>query len=188
MKDHRSIHRYVGITAILTLSSLAAFADNVKSDHDKNADFSKIHTYSWGQVKTSNPLYQTRIKEAVDHDLQAKGWRYVESGGDATVFATGEVHNQTDLQTTYDSFGPGWGGRWGWGGWGWGMGGGFGEATTTTSEKPMAHLVLDIFNSSDKELLFRAVITRDVSDKSDKNVKSVDKDIERALKDFPPKQ
>ena len=47
--------------------------------------------------------------------------------------------------------------------------------------------MLDIFNSSDKTILFRSVITRDVSDKSDKNVKGLDKDIEKALKDFPPK-
>ncbi len=64
---------------------------------------------------------------------------------------------------------------------------GFGDAMTTTTEQPVAHMVLDIFNSSDKKLMFRGVITRDVSDKSDKNVKSLDKDIEKALKDFPPK-
>ena len=188
MKHHPSIHKFLGIASILALTSLAAFADDVRTDHDKNADFSKIHTYSWGQVKTSNPLYQTRIREAVDKELQAKGWQYVQSGGDATVFATGEVHNQTELQTTYDSFGPGWGGGWGWRGLGWGMGGGFGESTTTATEKPMAHLVLDIFNSSDREILFRAVITRDVSNNSDKNAKNIDKDIKKALKDFPPKR
>ncbi len=187
MKHPSTFPSLVGLTALLALSSLVAFADNVKTDHNKNADFYHIHTYSWGQIKTSNPLYKSRIKEAVDHDLQAKGWQYVESGGDATVFATGKVHNQTELQTTYNNFGPGWGGGWGWGGWGWGIGGGFGEATTSTTEKPMAHLVIDIFGSSNKTLLFRAVITRDVSDKSDKNEKNVDKDIEKAFKDFPPK-
>ena len=167
---------------------MAVLADDVKTDHDKDADFSRIHTYSWGQVKTSNPMYQTRIKEAVDKDLQAKGWQMVESGGDATVFATGEVHNQTELQTTYDNFGPGWGGGWGWRRWGWGAGGGFGEAETTTTQQPVAHLVLDIFQSGDKTLLFRGIITRDVSGKSDKNIKSLDKDIDKALKDFPPKK
>jgi len=179
--------KHLTLGAVLAIATVAALADNVKTDFDKNADFSRIHTYSWGQVKTSNPLYQTRIKEAVDRDLQGKGWQMVPSGGDATVFATGEVHNQTELQTTYDNFGPGWGGGWGWRGWGWGAGGGFGEATTTTSQQLVGHLVLDIFSSNDKALLFRGMITRDVSDKSDKNVKGLDKDIEKALKDFPPK-
>ena len=187
MRSSISIHKTLGLAGIFALAGVALLADNVKTDYDKNADFSRVHTYSWGQVKTSNELYQSRIKQAVDKDLQAKGWQMVESGGDATIFATGQVHNQTELQTTYDSFGPGWGGGWGWGGWGWGMGGGIGEASTTTTQQPVAHLVLDIFSSNDKKLMFRAVITRDVSDKSDKNVRSLDKDIEKALKDFPPK-
>jgi len=187
MKHHFQVRKHLALVGVFTLAAVAVLADNVKTDFDKGADFSKIHTYSWGQVKTSNPMYQTRIKQEVDRDLQAKGWQMVESGGDATIFATGEVHNQTELQTSYDNFGPGWGGGWGWGRWGWGAGAGFGEATTTETNKPVADLVLDIFQSGDKTLMYRAVISRNVSDNSDKNVKGLDKDIEKALKDFPPK-
>lgn len=71
-----------------------------------------MHTYSWGSVKTSNPLYVERIKQVVNQELQAKGWQMVESGEDTTIFANGNVHNEKELETTYNDFGPGWG----WGG------------------------------------------------------------------------
>ena len=106
----------VVLGALLISCGSIAYAD-VKTDYDKHADFSRIHTYSWGNVSTANPLFVNRVKEAVNKDLQEKGWQLVQSGGDATVFAKGEVHDQQELQTFYSGFPGGWGGRWGWGGW-----------------------------------------------------------------------
>jgi hypothetical protein len=111
----------------------------------------------------------------------------VPSGGDTTVFANGEIHNEKQLETMYDSVGPGWGGGWGWGGWGWGGGGGFGTATTMTTTQQVGSLVIDIFTVSDKKLVWRGIIQRDISDKAEKNIKGVDKDIQKLFKDFPPK-
>ncbi len=191
-KKHTPQLRSFGIAALAALVlSGAAWGDDVKKDYDHNADLSQIHTYSWGQVKTADPLYVDRIKDEVNKDLQAAGLRMVPSGGDATVFATGTVRNQQELQTMYNNLGPGfgrgWGRGWGWGGWGWGMGGGFGESTTTTVERPEAELVLDMFSSNDKKLLWRGIVQREVSNKSEKNTRSLDKDIDKLLKDFPPK-
>lgn len=166
---------------------VSARADSVKSDYSHSADFAHLHTYSWGNVKTANPLYIDRVKQAVNQALQAKGWQMVPSGGDTTVFANGEIHDEKQLETMYDSFGPGWGGGWGWGGWGWGGGGGFGTATTMTTTQQVGSLVIDIFTVSDKKLVWRGIIQRDISEKAEKNMKGVDKDIQKLFKDFPPK-
>ena len=106
--------------ALLFGSSAVVFGGNVRMDYDHSVNFSQYHTYSWGQVKTSDPFYVDRIKQAVNQHLQAKGWRLVPSGGAVTIFATDNVHNQKETQTMYDGLGGGWGGGWGWGGWGWG--------------------------------------------------------------------
>ncbi len=188
MKTLKTTNKCVGLfAAVLLTFGGSALADNTKSDYDHNADFSQYHTYSWGGVKTTNPLYVSRIRDEVNKELQAKGWQMVPNGGSTTVFATGQVHNEKQLQTMYNGFGPGWGGGWGWGGWGWGGGGGLGEETTTTTKQPVANVVIDIFASSDKKLLWRGILTRDVSDNSGKNIKNVDKDIDKLFKDFPPK-
>ncbi len=172
----------------LLLAATFAQAADVRTDYDHSINFENYHTYSWGTVQTDNPLYVDRIKSAVNQDLQAKGWQMVPSGGSATVFAIGSVKNEQELETTYNNFGGGWGRGFGYRGFGGGFGGGgFGEATTTTQQQPVGHLVLDIFDSSNHALLFRGMSDNDISKKSEKNVKNLDKDIDKMFKNFPPK-
>ncbi len=180
----KTIKLMVLAAALCLTAGLNAFAADIKTDYDHNANFSRIHTYSWGQVNTSNPLYVDRIKEAVDRDLQAKGMQMVASGGDVTVFAHGSVHNEKELETFYNGFGGGWGGRWGWGGWG---PGGWGETTTTVNNQPVAMLVIDVFDGSSKNLIWRGSSTSEVSGNVDKNTRNLDKDVDKMFKSFPPK-
>ena len=170
--------------AVLVVSSKA---DTVKSDYSHTADFAHLHTYSWGAVKTANPLYIDRVKHAVDQALQAKGWQMLPNGGDTTVFANGEIHDEKQLETMYDNVGPGWGGGWGWGGWGWGGGGGFGTSTTTTNTQQVGNLVIDIFTVSDKKLVWRGIIQRDISDKAEKNIKGSTRTSKNCSKISRPK-
>jgi Domain of unknown function (DUF4136) len=181
---------------LLLGSSVVALCDNVRTDYNHQMDFSKYHTYSWGKVKTTDPFYVDRIKQAVDQQLQSKGWQLVPSGGSITIFASDNLHNQKETQTMYDGlggdWGPGWGGGWGWGGWGWGggwagPGGGFGEATTSTTTQTTGNLVIDLFESNSKNLLWRGLATSDLSTNAAKNTKSLDSDIAKMFKGFPPK-
>ena len=177
----------------LFLTGADAFAANVRTDYDHTANFANYKTYSWGAVKASNPLIESRVKAAVDADLQQDGWQLVPSGGAATIFATTNVKNEQELETMYDGMGGGWGlgGGWGWGrGWGGGFGGGFGpggfgESTTMAVSQRVGHLVLDIFTTSDHKLLFRGVADNDLSNNSDKNTKNLNKDVADILKKLP---
>jgi hypothetical protein len=172
-------------------SSLAAFAGDVRTDYDHIANLSQYSTYSWGKIQTSNPFFVNRIQQAVDKQLQAKGWKLVPTGGAVTVFATDNVHDQQQVQTMYDNL-DGWGGGWGWGGWGWGAGWadpglGTGIATTTTIDHSIGNLVIDLFEGSSKKLLWRGLATEDLSSNADKNTKIVAGDINNMFKNFPPK-
>ena len=177
------------IVIILMGGSMAAFAGDVRTDYDHTANFSQYNTYSWGKVKTSNPFYVDRIQQAVNKQLQAKGWTLQPTGGSVTVFATDNVHDQQEVQTFYDNMGLGWGGGWGWGGWGWGGGWGPGldTATTTTTNQNVGNLVIDIFEGNSKKLLWRGLATENLSSNDNKNTKMVDGDINNMFKNFPPK-
>ncbi len=83
---------------LLLGTSLVVYGADVRTDYDKHADFSRIHTYCWGQVSTADPLYQERIKDEVNKDLQAKGWQESSGNCDATIFAKGNVRNQQELR------------------------------------------------------------------------------------------
>src|SRR3984957_4563692 len=150
MKNFRT--NALALTLLLFFATIA-LAGNVRTDYDHSADFSKYHTYSWGKVTASNPFFVSRIQQAVDQQLQAKGWQLTPSGGSVTIFASDNIHNQKEAQTMYDGFGGGWGGGWGWGGWGWGLGpypGGFGDTTTTTSNQPVGNVMIDLFEGNSK--------------------------------------
>ena len=162
-------------------SSMLALAGDVHTDYDHTIKFSQYKTYSWGKVQTTDPFYVSRIQQAVDEQLQAKGWQLQTTGGSITIFATDNIHNQQEVQTMYDNLGGGWG----WGG-GWpGPSIGLGTSTTATVDQPVANLVIDLFDGKTKKLLWRGLSTEDLSSKADKNTKMVDGDVHHMFKDFP---
>jgi Domain of unknown function (DUF4136) len=152
-------------------------AGQVKTDYDRNADFSQYKTYSWEQVKTKDALDVDRIKSAVNAALAAKGWTQVDSGGDVSVVAIEITHNQQTLNTYYDGFG---------GGWRWRGFGGMGEATTTTETYKVGTLVVDLFDAKRKELVWRGSSSDTLSNNSSKNIQNMNKDVEKMFKNFPP--
>jgi len=91
--------------AILIALCCAGVAQEVHTDHDKSANFERYHTYYWAKVQTSNPLWQQRIQDAVDKDLQAKGWQRSEGSGDVALTAVGSAHDQQEYQTFYHGLG-----------------------------------------------------------------------------------
>ena len=86
----------------------AAFAQQVKTDFDHQANFSQYKTYSWQEIKPTNSLWDARIKSAVDAQLAAKGWTQVDNGGDVAIVAIATSHTERTLQTFYDGMGGGW--------------------------------------------------------------------------------
>ena len=176
MKVQRVISVLIGVILLFAVKSSAG---DVKTDYDRGANFGQYKTYSWEQVKTKDALDVDRIKNAVNATLAAKGWMQVNSGGDVSIVAMEITHKQQSLNTFYDGFGGGWG----WRGFG---GGGFGEATTTTETYKVGTLVVDLFDTKTKQLLWRGSSSDTLSNNSNKNIKNMDKDVEKMFKDFPP--
>jgi hypothetical protein len=171
MKIQKAIMLSIVTVMLMTIPSVA---QQVKTDYDRNANFNRYKTYSWSSVKTKDPLLVDRIKSAVDATLAAKGLTQVESGGDLSITAMEITKNQQTLNTFYDG---------GFGGWRWG---GFGDATTTTETYKVGTLVVDMFDTQSKALVFRGSSSDTLSDKSDKNIKNLNKGVDKMFKHFPP--
>ena len=93
------------------------------------------------------------------------------------------LHGATETKRSLNTFYSGMGG-YGYRGWG-GMGG-MGTATTTESQYTVGTLVVDIFDATGKNLLWRGIAQDELSDKTDKNVKKLGKASDKLFKDFPP--
>jgi hypothetical protein len=179
MKLQRVAFALIGMMFLLAAKSPA---QQVKTDYDRSANFAQYKTYSWEQVKTKDALDVDRVKSAVNAALAAKGWSQVDSGGDVSIIAIETTQNQQSLNTFYDGFGGGWGyRRFGGGGFG-----GLGEATTTTETYKVGTLVVDLFDAKTKQLLWRGSSSDTLSNNSNKNIKNLDKGVQKMFKKFPP--
>ena len=173
--------RTLAVAAVISLAGLPAFAQDVKVDFDKGADFGALKTFS-AAIGTSwnNQISEQRVITEVETTLTEKGWRKVDANPDAVVVVHGATSTKRSLNTFYS--GGGYGG-YGYRGWG---GAGMGTATTTESEYTVGTLVVDIFNAKTKALVFRGTASDELSDKTDKNIKKLDKATTKMFKDFPP--
>lgn len=68
-------------------------------------------------------------------------------------------------------------------GWRWG---GFGEATTWVDNYEVGTLVIDMFDSRSKQLIWRGSASDTLPDKPDKATKDLDKSVEKMFDHFPP--
>jgi len=163
--------------AAFTLMGPMAFAQDVKVDFDKDANFGALKTFalkigtSWG-----NPISEKRVSAEIEQALTEKGWAKAdEAKADALVVLHGATQVKRDLNTFYSGMG---GYRY--------RGFGTGTAQTTVSEYTVGTLVVDIFDAKSKALVFRGTASDEISDKAEKNAKKLAKVSDKMFKDFPP--
>ena len=179
------------LTPLLATAALAAacsgsslLAQDVKTDYDHKASFAQYHTFSFAKVQTSDPFFESRIRDQVTRDLTSHGMQMVQSGGDLSIAAIGNTKNEQEYNTFYNGLGgAGFGWR-GWGGWGGGWGG---NTTTTVNQIAVGTLVVDLYATDTHQLVFRGMATSDLSNKAEKDTKKLDKAIDKMFDKFPPK-
>lgn len=168
--------KFIGLLCgMLLLVARGAFAQDVKTDFDKNQNFSQYRTYYWAKADAGgNDLWVDRLKSSVDAELQSKGWQKVDQGGDIALTGLITAQDKQQLNTFYDGMGPGWG---------WG---GMGSSTTTVSTYRTGTLVLDMYDSKTKELKWRSTAQDDLSGDPNKNQGKLEKSVKKMFEKFPP--
>ena len=178
--------------AFLAVGTNNAGAQDVRYNFAKDAKFSDYRTYKWVDIKGSdkmNELVQQQIKSALEAELGTKGLTKTDSD-DADLY----IGYQTAISTEkeFSSYSTGWGMGPGWGGGWYGGYGGMTDQTTTgsTSTIYVGELVLDMYDSKNKELVWRGVVSKtiDKDAKPDKQEKNLKKAVAKLLKNYPPKK
>ncbi|ETN94198.1 protein of unknown function [Zhouia amylolytica] len=178
---------------ILILFFVISFGNaQIRSDYDKEADFSKYRTYSFeGWEKNSdkilNDFDKKRITDALQNEFSLRGMQLVNSGGDAAITLFVVVNAKTS-KTAYTDFNNyyGYGARWGWR---YGMGAGSVSATTTISENDYNEgtFVVDMYDRETKRLIWQGIITAVVQENPSKREKAIPKKIGKLMKKYPVK-
>src|ERR1700750_859672 len=105
MKILRSITVYAAVS-LVTLTG--GFAQHVQTDFDHHANFAQYKSYSWQEIKPGASLWDSRINNAVNAQVEADGLAKVADGGDIAIVAIKTSQTQRTLQTFYDGLGGGW--------------------------------------------------------------------------------
>ena len=181
--------RGLAILVVVLLTTVSLVSAQVKSDYDKDTDFSQYKTYSFqGWEQNSDQILtkfdKERILNSFANELTLRGLTKDNSNPDVgiTLYVVVDDKTSTTAYTTYNG-GMGYGA----GRWGWGMGMGMGSSTTnyTEDDYKQGTLVCDFYDQSTKDLVWQGVVTTVVKEKPKKREKSIPKNINKLMKDYP---
>jgi hypothetical protein len=183
------------MTRLLTLSMCAmlaaagtGYAQDVRFNFDKTANFPAFKTYKWVVIKDAaqlNSIADKQVKDTVDAELAKKGLTRTDNDT-ADLYVGYQAAINTEKE--YTSFDSGWGYGPGWYGAGWYGGGGGGITTGSTSTIYVGQLALDMYSPTSKALVWRGVASKtlDPKAKPEKQQKNLTKAVAKMLKNYPP--
>ena len=189
MKKPSNLILSLCLTAFVTVSALS----QVNADYNRSTDFSKYKTYSFAGWQDDsgnllNDIDKDRLRSAFKEEFGKRDMEIAESNSDAFVILYFVIKNETST-SSYTNFtgGMGYGvGR----GWGMGVGGrGLGTATTTYSQYDyqVGTLVVDIYDTASKELIWQGTAQNTLKENASKREKAIPKEIKKLMKKYPIK-
>ena len=172
----------------LSLLAVSGFAQDVRYNFDKGAQFERYRTYKWVHIKDAQRLPQLpeqQLTSAIEAVLSRKG--LVKAPGEeadlwiAYQFTLSQEKEFSSYSTDF-GYGPGWGRGW--------YGGGMGSTMTTgqTSTIHIGSVALDMYDPAMKQIVWRGEATKtlDPKAKPDKRQKNIGKGVAKLLKNYPP--
>ena len=174
------------IAAAIVLAIAACSSVRVQSDFDDRASFQTLRTYGWvesgahGGVDpaVSSPLVHRRIRNAIDSQLIARGYRFQADSPDFLVSFNVLTRNRTDITTTGCGYYGGYAHRYGLGG------------DIRTDHYVESTLVVDVLDVDSGEVVWRgwALGDLDAEPSPDKVNRFVENAVGKILKEFPPER
>ena len=178
-------------------------AADTRVDFDRHKDFSRYKTFTLeveppiradGVVDESNTLAESRLRQAVTREFQARGLEATDVGADLTVRVSSRETEQ--LSSGWDpypySYPWGWRGRWAY--WGypryWGYPGYRGHwgpyADDVWAYRYLeTSVTIDVIEADTGALVYRAQVTDEIGNDRDKQVIKM---VDKAFKKFPVKE
>lgn len=167
--------KLINWTALFCLGAVG-FAQDVRFDYDRSANFNLYKTYQWvdyKEVPIGDQLLDRDIKRAVDEQLAGKGLRRVESGGNLVA----AYQTAITQEKQFDSFS-----------WGPALWGGWGDRRITTSTTDIGKLVIGLFDSVAKQLVWRGSASKalNISNDPNKSYMQLEKAMAKLFRSYPP--
>lgn len=173
--------KYLLLALVLLSPSVTRLAaQSVTYTFDPNTDFSKFKTYKWVAIKDAPQLDELTADQLIatlDVELAKKGLTKTQSDT-ADLYIGYQIAKGNASQLGTPNLGVSYGS---------GVGGSSGSAAVTTTVHS-GKLVLDMYESEKKQLVWRGVIAHsiDANAKPDQKQKHMDQTVAKLLKNYPP--
>jgi len=161
----------------LMLTSSVAIAHHVKTDYDRSVQFYKYTTFMWiKEPQLARFLTNEQIILAVNAELQARGLDLVTSDADLAVSVHSAANENRQLKFFYADLA---------GGWGWYHYWRPTASITVVEIFKVGTVVVDLFDTRTQSVVWWTTGTDTVTEKAEKNVKHLNKAIEKMFWNFP---
>jgi hypothetical protein len=170
------------LPALLFMAALACGQD-IHYNYERNADFAAYKSYQWVGIPSSAPgsqLIDESIIKAIDEQLTGKGFTQVKENADLQVGYYIVILREKNINFS-ETGGPGF----------WGQGfseGGIGSVRGNANTIPAGTLVVDLYDSRRKQLIWRGNASKTVDLKKDpgKIYSILEKHMAKLFKNYPP--
>jgi hypothetical protein len=168
----------------------------ITNHKEKDVDFHAFKTYSlypWDKHNSElvNDYDKMTILGTIKNEMNKRGYEFVEKNGELVVSTFIIIQEETSYQAYTNHYGgwAGYGGGWGyWGGpgfYGYGWGPGYSSSYITSVDYNKGTLIIDVFNLSDKRLVWQGIASGKVEGDYDKRDKRLPMTIEQIFKAYP---
>jgi hypothetical protein len=178
-----TLTKQVTFLATFLLMAACAYGQDVHYNYDRSANFAAYRTYQWVDIPggaVPDQLIDQTIKRATEEQLTLKGLTKVESNADLYIGYQFVLNLEKSISLSETGgTGPGFG---------WDPLGGSRSVQGQTSTIPVGILLMDLYDTVKKQLVWRgdAVKTIDLKKDPDKNYKNLQKVMAKLFKNYPP--
>jgi hypothetical protein len=177
----KSIARRIAAALFVTaIAAAPALAQTVTIDYDHSVNFLKFKTFSWQKLHATDPSVESRITIALQRDMEGRYMTEVANGGDVTITAVEATQDKREFASFYNSLGD----------FAWqhvSGATGFLDSGTALQDVPLDTLIIDIYNPTTHQLLWRGAVTEPVAKSADKNDRTIDHAVTLLISKYPPK-
>jgi hypothetical protein len=164
--------RVSALSILLLILAAPLVAQQVSVNYVKGQDFSRFHTYAWGEENTNqirNSILAQVAKTDIETAMASKGLTKVQKteNPDLILLASGGSKQQTSYSA-------------------WGTGPRFGGmATITPQQSTEGTLIVNLYDAKAKQLVWRGIAQGTLSNNGDKNQNLVHKAVQKMFKQYP---
>ncbi|MCP4897806.1 MAG: DUF4136 domain-containing protein [bacterium] len=187
------MRKALGLGLVMALAAIGCSSITAHVDYDRTVDMDSYKTFTYQttpdtSMEDTSPLMHRHVVAAIERKLTEGGMQKVDDNPD--LYVTYHTAEREELRVNSNHYGYGYGGGWGWDPyWGGRYGGmGMGGTSTTVTQYTKGTLIIDVWDASTKNIIFRGTAESVVKENPEKSKAQIDASLDKISEEFRKKR